>query len=97
MIRVLAGYVKQSLDNMLKTYISHFIVMRQRTSLQLSNLQFMLRFALQSIIRVLIPISKVVGSSLLTPNIMEALQQFFIKRNISLWDARFLLAWTQPT
>ena len=79
MIQVMADYVKQSLDNMLKTYISHFIVMRQQTSLQLSNLQFMLRFALQSIIRALIPISKVVGSSLLTPNIMEALQQFFIK------------------
>ena len=97
MIQVMADYVKQSLDNMLKTYISHFIVMRQRTSLQLSNLKFMLRFALQSIITALIPISKVVGSSPLTPNIMEALQQFFIKRNISLWDARFLLAWTQPT
>lgn len=93
MIQVMADDVKQPLHNMLKTSNFSFYGMRQRTSLQMSNSRFMLRLLYNNVVSEhfigLISISKVVDSSLSAHNVLEALEQFFIKRDISLLDLRF--------
>lgn len=85
----MADCVKQPLDNMLKTCNFSFYI--DDTTGITSTEQFTVCTVLlwQFSIRALIPVSKVLWSSLSAPNVMEALEQFFIKRHISLWGAKF--------
>ena len=59
----------------------------------MNNSRFMLRLLYNNVVLEhfigLISISKVVDSSLSAHNVLDALVQFFIKRDISLLDARF--------
>ena len=96
MIQVMADYVKQPLHNMLKT--CNFSFYSDETMKITSTEQFAVyaMFCFNNVVSEhfigLIPISKVIGSSLSALNVIEALEQFFIKQDISSWDGRLFIS-----
>ena len=96
MIQVMADYVKKPLHNILKTCNFSFYSDEAMNITSTEQFAVYAMFCFNNVVSEhfigLIPISKVIGSSLSALNVIEALEQFFIKQDISSWDARLFIS-----
>ena len=93
MIEVMADYVKQPLHSALKTGNYTFFSDETTDVTSIEQFSVYATFCINNTVSEhfigLIPIGKEVGASLTAPNIMAAIENFFLKRSIPLRNARF--------
>jgi hypothetical protein len=93
MIEIMADYVKQPLHSTLKTGNYTFYSDETTDITSIEQFSVYATFCINNIVSEhfigLIPISKEVGALLTAPNIMAAIEKFFLKRSIPLRNARF--------